>query len=745
MQADPAQESAYYQQQSVVMLAQISQQIASIVPQASIPPPPPPYSAAPPSSSVIRVNVCWLIGLVCSLSAALLAILVQQWVRSYMQVFRRYNHPLKRARFRQFYFEGAQRMQVLANAVPLLMHCSLFLFFWGLGDSMLSLDTIVGVTTIIPACICAVLYLNDVSARVVDPQSPNHSPISRQVLFWAQSFQRGHFSLTSDTPISLEAYREQLVMEDPKCRKGRDVRALRWLVNITAVKADVEPLALAIPGSFNTEWGREVWRDVSSQGGSHATSNRPSSLAAGQVFLRPLSRRPFEEAAVKTITRCVRYLFETCNNRNHFESECARRKRMRACVEATASLVCCIDFQLEWFGEVSKLVSDIGRTEKINGPLTCRSDQSFAVRWTCLSLMATQQMLRSNQLQVFAESAVSGLTRIQPDVGRADEAALRSARSIDELLNTAWQCAENLHRAFEPWDQNNTKEQVEDILRGHESQISALEIDGTAFEGLDERLSTLQDRMDDYGHGLMRQLPSVSSSELKLSGPFPISEVFNLTPGDTTPVTPHFIFPGRQAHALARLGLQLRDILEGRDAERCIDTLESLKYINAIPIPLRRSNGLMTRQLWRLQDLRDGGGLGFTIELFFLSLQRFPSASSSEGLDRVFYVETFRKIASSWKESRDSLGTQNILLNIVCDLIIKDRGIFSSDFSYPEFITTMLLEMVGNMLHGRPWPDPHVEAVRQEIENVGSVNCMSLTLWRKALDTIAQSLGNRNA
>ena len=201
------------------MLVQISQQIASIVPQASIPPPPPPYSAAPPSSSVIRVNACWLIGLVCSLSAALLAILVQQWVRSYMQVFRRYNHPLKRARFRQFYFEDAKRMQVLASAVPVLMHFSLFLFFWGLGDSTLSLDTTVGVATIIPACVCGMLYLNDVSAKVVDPQSPNHSPIARRVLFWAQSFQQGYFaSRMGNAWMSLEASREQLVMEETNGR-----------------------------------------------------------------------------------------------------------------------------------------------------------------------------------------------------------------------------------------------------------------------------------------------------------------------------------------------------------------------------------------------------------------------------------------------------------------------------------------------------------------------------------------------
>ncbi|KAI9439393.1 hypothetical protein BJY52DRAFT_1109960, partial [Lactarius psammicola] len=133
LQPDPAQQSVYYHQQSVVMLAQISQQIASIAPQASVPStPPPPYPEFHPSVGDIRVNAYWLIGLVCSLSAALFATLVQQWVRSYMQVFRRYDHPLKRARFRQFFFEGAKAMRLMAAAVPSLIRVSLVLFFFGL-------------------------------------------------------------------------------------------------------------------------------------------------------------------------------------------------------------------------------------------------------------------------------------------------------------------------------------------------------------------------------------------------------------------------------------------------------------------------------------------------------------------------------------------------------------------------------------------------------------------------------------
>ncbi|KAH9059228.1 hypothetical protein EDB87DRAFT_819810 [Lactarius vividus] len=736
LQVNPAQESAYYSKQSVAMLAQISQQIASITPQVSIPPPPPPYSATPSSSSDIRVNICWLIGLVCSLSAALFAILVQHWVRSYMQVFQRYDHPLKRARFRQFYFEGAKRIQLMADTVPILMHFSLFLFFGGLGDFMLSFDRTVGVATIVPAYACGVFYLSDALARLIDPRSPNHSPILRRVLIWVQNFPRGYFNSRRLSSMSLEAYRERLVMSESKGRKSRDVRALQWLVNNTAVKADVEPLALAIPGSFNTEWGREVWRDVSSQGGSHADMSGHSP-ASSRVSLSPISQHSLEEAAVNTVSQCVRYLFETCNNHNHFESDDARRRRMRACVDAAASLVCYIDFRLEWFGEVSKLISDIGYMEKISEPPTGGSDQSFTVRWTCLSLMAAQQTLRSNPLQVQAQCAVSGLARIQPDVGEADEMAPKTAQWIDEHLKIAWECAGDLHRAFEPWSQTRTREQVEEILRNHESQISALEIKTDATE-FDERVSLLQDRMDETSHRLIRQLPSISFSELKYSGPFPISKVFDFTPAGTTPVsaTPHFIFPGQQVQALAGLSTQLRDILEGRGT---IDTLEGLKSIDMIPISLRGSNGLMTRQLWRLQDLRDGGGLGFTIELFFLS---FRSTSPSQVPDNVFYAETFRKITSRWMETRESLGTQKILLNIVCDLVIQSRGMFS-DFSYPKYITNMLLEMVGNILRGNSGPGSHIDDAMQEIGSANSINCIGFR--DRAWNILEQTRSNRNS
>ncbi|KAH8983732.1 hypothetical protein EDB92DRAFT_2102592 [Lactarius akahatsu] len=165
-----------------------------------------------------------------------------------------------------------------------------------------------------------------------------------------QKFNSGDHTPTKKlTSMSIKACQEWLVMLETGERRGRDVRSIRWLINSTAVNAEMEPLLLAIPGSFNIAWGQEVRREVSSQ--AHDT---------------------------------------------YFENEEARRKRMRACVEAVASFVCCIDCRLDRFGEIDKLVSEIGYIEKINQSPTSTPDPSSILCWTCLSLVAIQWILGSN-------------------------------------------------------------------------------------------------------------------------------------------------------------------------------------------------------------------------------------------------------------------------------------------------------------------------------------------------------------
>jgi hypothetical protein len=198
------------------------------------------------------------------------------------------------------------------------------------------------------------------------------------------------------------------------------------------------------------------------------------------------------------------------------------------------------------------------------------------------------------------------------------------------------------------------------------------------MEDVDWRISLCRDEMDEATFRLTRQLPGVSFDERRQSESSLISDIFNAQATGSGPVTPQLILPGQQVQALARLGSKLREFLDGQLADGHKEVLETLKAVDQVPFWLRRPDGLMTRQLWRLQDLRDGGGHGFMIELFFLSLRQLLSIPSlhveSNG---AFYTGTFKIIISKWEESKESLGTQCILLNLVCDLIIRDRGAFS--------------------------------------------------------------------
>jgi len=208
--------------------------------------------------------------LIFSLSAALLAILVQQWVRDYMHVFQRYSDPLKSARLRQYLHEGCEGwyMPVVAEAVPGLLHVSLFLFFVGLCDTVLNINTAVGISTTVPVGISGLLYIFTTFAPIIFPNSPYQNSFSVLIWYLAQKLRvRRYKDRSSDgtvKPVSsnIAVGQMQLAMEETEERKGRDERGIRWLVDNLTEDAEMDSFLATIPGSFNGEWGEEVWRKV---------------------------------------------------------------------------------------------------------------------------------------------------------------------------------------------------------------------------------------------------------------------------------------------------------------------------------------------------------------------------------------------------------------------------------------------------------------------------------------------------
>ena len=722
--------------------------------------------------------------LIFSLSAALLATLVQQWVRDYMHVFQRYSHPLKSARLRQYLWEGMEGwyMPVVAESVPALVHVSLFLFFLGLGDSLLNLNTTVGVTTVIPITLCGFLYILSTFAPTIYPQSPYQNSFSALIWYLAQKVHvrkyvnRASGGVRKPVSSNMAQGQMQLAMEETDARKCRDVRSIQWLITNLTEDIEMESLVLAIPGSFSTEWGIEVWKKVleikeneptilPSNGASRTGSNHHAPTSPRATLSRhigpppnvfgPIRRlitlhnsststrevdephivgqvpdvpSPNGEFSVRELYKRVHHLFETCDDRGIFTNEDAWRRRARGCVETAALLVCCAKAELRVFGDIEILLNGLGGVEKVRESSVAGSDQSFVTRWTCLSLVAIRGMLDKNSqaLRERPGNAIQALSQLRMEGSTEDENALKNARRIDEQFSTAKTlCVNRLNQALRNLEADGTEEQIRDILRGYESKISDLEgikIEADLMEQTDWSISVVDFTIRSLTSGLILQLPGVTSDDFFRWVPSSPDQIFTF-PGAIMvggQVAPQWVFLRQRLWCLGSFGPKLRDIVEGRETADYQETLKHLKTICDTAhhnTSITNARHLMERQLWRLQDLRDGGGFGFTVELFFLSLRQLLSMSSSSDSFSAFYAGTFRAITSNWRQHKHSLGTQRVLLNLVCDLALDQRGLFS-DYPYPSYITDELLELLGNVVEGQT--GSHIDDAMEELRDYWS-------------------------
>jgi hypothetical protein len=141
------------------LLVQISEQLSSPSIKTSDSPLIQAVDTFQPSASALRVNILWFISLVLCLTCALAATLIQQWVRAYMRAAEHISVPQRRGHIRAFVFEGLQSFHVSAalEAIPALLHLSVFFFFGGLVEFLLQIDTTLAIA--LTAVISAVLVL----------------------------------------------------------------------------------------------------------------------------------------------------------------------------------------------------------------------------------------------------------------------------------------------------------------------------------------------------------------------------------------------------------------------------------------------------------------------------------------------------------------------------------------------------------------------------------------------------------
>jgi hypothetical protein len=173
IQANPQVTSNFY-------LASIHQALTgSNLSNISLPPSPPPFT---PPTYGIWINSLWFLSLVISMTCAVLANLLQQWARKYLKV----TQPLsassepRRARYRAFYAEGVENFLLpwVFEALPAMLHLSVFLFFAGLVVFLWNFDPTISKLILSWVTGCVILYGYITFVPIFRHDSPYNTPLS---------------------------------------------------------------------------------------------------------------------------------------------------------------------------------------------------------------------------------------------------------------------------------------------------------------------------------------------------------------------------------------------------------------------------------------------------------------------------------------------------------------------------------------------------------------------------------------
>ena len=210
--------------------------------------------------------------LVISLTCALLATLLQQWARRYLKITQSRYQPHKRARIRAFFAEGVEKCLLpwTVDALPTLLHLSLFLFFAGLVVFLCNVDLTCFKLVLSWVGLCASLYGSITCMPIFRHDSPYYTPLSlptwhivtgipylfyRFLRWFNQSVRYRYFAYRRYLDLE-KSYRKSLAQGMQKTAEetalksssGIDTRAFKWTFDCLDEDHELESFFSGLPG-----------------------------------------------------------------------------------------------------------------------------------------------------------------------------------------------------------------------------------------------------------------------------------------------------------------------------------------------------------------------------------------------------------------------------------------------------------------------------------------------------------------
>ena len=147
-----------------------------------------PVKVQPPAFSpplyAVWTNALWFLSLVISLTCATLATLLQQWARRYIRITQlRRRTPERRARIHAFFAIGVEKFHVAwaIEALPAVVHLSLFIFFAGLLVFLFNINHAVCSAVVCWVALSSTVYACITFMPIFWHDSPYYTPLSSTV------------------------------------------------------------------------------------------------------------------------------------------------------------------------------------------------------------------------------------------------------------------------------------------------------------------------------------------------------------------------------------------------------------------------------------------------------------------------------------------------------------------------------------------------------------------------------------
>ncbi|TDL24022.1 hypothetical protein BD410DRAFT_897171 [Rickenella mellea] len=282
---------------TVAILAQISSQLVAISngTNLNIVSPYPPNVPFRPKTSVVGVNILWFLSLALGLVCAISATMVQQWARNYLQLVERHPAPRKRARIRAFLYEGIEkfRMTAVVEAIPTLLHVSLFFFMIGLVIFLFPINLCVSLIMLVVLTAVISLYATVTFLPMRHKNCPYQTPLSSTCWNVMQNFSPLRFANYNyhwdfHIRVSMAEARALAAMEPSLKRSQRDVTALDWMLESATDYSEMEQFFNAVPAFYRNS-GRNAGNVLGALGSS--LFNRSGPFLQECLLIHSPSRR----------------------------------------------------------------------------------------------------------------------------------------------------------------------------------------------------------------------------------------------------------------------------------------------------------------------------------------------------------------------------------------------------------------------------------------------------------------------